>query len=422
MERVVVTAVGIVSPLGLDAPTTWQNLIAGKSGLGPITLFDAVEQEVETRIAGEVKDFQPEEYMDRKEVRRTDRFAQLALAAASEALSRSDLPTLSQEGRDKVGVIIGTGIGGLEFITNQVLVMKERGPRRVSPFTVPALMPNAAAAQVCMRWGFRGPSFATVSACSSAADAIGVSLDLLRSGRCEAIVTGGAEAPIIPISIAAFNQAGALSTHYNEEPTAASRPFDAKRDGFVMAEGAAVLVLERESYARQRGATILAELAGYGASDDAFHITAPPEDGNGAVRSMQEALRNAGITEAEIDYVNAHGTSTPINDRTETFALKQVFGERAASVPISSTKSMTGHMVGAAGAAEAIFCIMALREGIIPPTINHQYADPDCDLDYVPNVARRRAVRVAMSNSFGFGGHNSTLIFRRYEGDEDGTA
>ena len=409
-NRVVVTGIGVLSPLGLDLATNWQNLVAGKSGIGPITLFDASKHE--TRIAGEVKGFEPTKYMDRKEVRRMDRFTQLAVAAALDAVKHSGIQ-INASNQYSIGIIIGSGIGGLTTLYEQIKVLIEKGPDRVSPFVAPMMMPDMAAAQVSITLGVRGLSLCTTSACSSSADAVGVAYELIKRGDADAALAGGSEAIINPIGVAAFNALKAISTR-NNEPELASRPFDAERDGFVVSEGACVLVLESLAHAKQRGANIMAEVIAYGATADAFHITQPDENGTGAAQAMQLALNKAGLKPIDIDYINAHGTSTPLNDKTETKAIKTVFGAQAYKVPISSTKSMTGHLIGAAGAFETAVCVLTIQNGIIPPTINLTHPDPECDLDYVPNVARAAKVTTALTNSFGFGGHNSVLIFRKY--------
>lgn len=410
-RRVVVTGMGAISPLGLDVPTLWQGLLEGRSGAAPITLFDA--SPYDTRFACEVKGFDPLNYMDRKEARRSDRYTQMALAAAEEAMRNSGLK-IDANNAERVGVIIGSGVGGLMTIREQFHVLVTKGPRSVSPFTIPMIIGNMAAGQVAMRYGAKGINYCTTSACASSAHAIGEAFEAIRRGAAEAIIVGGSEAPIDPFGVAAFCAARALSTR-NDAPEKACRPFDAQRDGFVMAEGAGVLVLEELDFARRRGATILAEVLGYGATADAYHITAPAPEGEGAARSMRLALQQAGLQPTDVDYINAHGTSTPLNDLTETQAIKAVFGEYAYRVPISSTKSMVGHLLGAAGAVESIVCIQTILTGIIHPTINYEFPDPECDLDYVPNVPRRADVRIALSNSLGFGGHNVTLIFGRYE-------
>jgi 3-oxoacyl-[acyl-carrier-protein] synthase II len=409
-SRVVVTGMGVVCPLGLSIAETWEALAAGRSGIDRITLFDT--EGFETKIAGELKGFDPANYMNHKEARRNDRLSQMAVAASLEAIKQANLK-IDESNRNDIGVIIGSGIGGLTTLLEQTKVLLERGPSRVSPFLIPMMMPNIASAQASITLGARGPNFCTTSACSSGSDAVGVAFETIRRGDAKAMITGGSEAIINPIGVSAFNAMNAISTR-NDEPQLASRPFDIDRDGFVIGEGASVLVLESLDYARKRGAEILGEMLAYGSSADAYHITAPLETGEGAAVAVQRALDKAGLKPEEIDYINAHGTSTPINDRTETRAIKRVFGDYAYKVPISSTKSMMGHLVGSAGAVEAAICIMVIRNGLIPPTINLVHPDPECDLDYVPNVARQARVRTALSNSLGFGGHNSVLIFREY--------
>lgn len=409
-HRVVVTGIGCFSPLGLDTAITWQNLIAGKSGVDNITLFDA--SGYKTHFAAEVKGFDPTNYIGRKEARRMDRFAQLSVAAALQAVANSGLE-INSENQNKIGVIVGSGIGGLTTLYEETKVLLESGPAKVTPFLVPMMISDMAAAQVSITLGIKGVNLGVSSACSSSSDAIGVAYELIRRGDAEAAVTGGSEAIINPIGIASFNALNALSTR-NDAPQQASRPFDADRDGFVIGEGSCILILESLEHAQKRGANILAEVAAYGASGDAFHITQPDEGGDGAIRAMRLALSKAGFTPADIDYVNAHGTSTPMNDRIETMAIKTVFGDQAHRVAISSTKSMTGHLIGAAGALEASVCIMAIQNGVIPPTINLNKPAPECDLDYTPNVARKIEVNTALSNTFGFGGHNSVLIFKKY--------
>jgi len=410
-RRVVVTGMGAVSPLGLDVPALWQGIREARSGIGPITLCDA--SNLDSRIAGEVRGFDPYNYMDRKEVRRNDRFIHLAIAAATEALRTAEL-SIAPENADAIGVIIGSGIGGITTLAEGVVTLQERGPSRISPFLVPAMITNMAAGQVSMMFGLKGPNYCPTSACASGAHAIGEAAEIIRRGWAVAMVAGGSEAPITPIGIASFASAKAISTR-NDDPAGASRPFDADRDGFVLAEGGAVLVLEDLEFARARGARILAELVGYGLSADAYHITQPPPGGEGALRSMRAALHHAGLSPDDIDYINAHGTSTPAGDIAETEAIKRLLGERAYRVPVSSSKSQFGHLLGAAGAIEAIVSILAIQEGLLPPTINYTTPDPQCDLDYVPNTPRTARVDVVLSNSFGFGGHNVSLIFRRYE-------
>ncbi len=410
-RRVVVTGMGAVSPLGLDVPALWQGIREARSGIGPITLCDA--SNLDSRIAGEVRGFDPCNYMDRKEVRRNDRFIHLAIAAATEALRTAEL-SITPENADAIGVIIGSGIGGITTLAEGVVTLQERGPSRISPFLVPAMITNMAAGQVSMMFGLKGPNYCPTSACASGAHAIGEAAEIIRRGWAVAMVAGGSEAPITPIGIASFASAKAISTR-NDDPAGASRPFDADRDGFVLAEGGAVLVLEDLEFARARGARILAELVGYGLSADAYHITQPAPGGEGALRSMRAALQHAGLSPDDIDYINAHGTSTPAGDIAETEAIKRLLGERAYRVPVSSSKSQFGHLLGAAGAIEAIVSILAIQEGLLPPTINYTTPDPQCDLDYVPNTPRTARVDVVLSNSFGFGGHNVSLIFRRYE-------
>lgn len=410
-HRVVVTGIGMLTPLGLDTSSSWQGLIAGRSGAGPITLFDP--EQVSVKIACEVKGFDPLLYLDRKEVRRNDRFVQFAIAAAQEALEASGL-LVDGYRPEQIGVCIASGMGGMATLQEQMKVFFEKGASRVSPFLVPMFIADMASGQVSMRFQLKGPNFATVSACASGADAIGTAFEIIRRGDATAMVAGGSEAPIVEISIAAFDAARALS-HRHDQPEKASRPFDCERDGFVLGEGAAVLVLENRDAALARGATILAEIIGYGQSADAYHVTLPDESGDGAARAMQAALAKAGVLPEEIDYINAHATSTPQGDKLETLAMKRALGEAAYHIPTSSTKSMTGHLLGAAGAVEAAICVLAIRDGLMPPTINLDAPDPDCDLDYIPNTARRAPVRVALSNAFGFGGHNSTLVFRKHE-------
>ena len=409
-NRVVVTGIGTVNPLGLDTATTWENLIAGKSGIDYITLCDP--EPLETKFAGEVKGFEPTNYMSRKDARRMDRFAQLAVAASPEAVKQARLE-IDDSNQDNIGVIVGSGIGGLTTLFEQSKVLLEKGPKRVSPFLAPMMIADIAAAQVSIALGVKGPNLCITSACSSGSDAIGAAYELIKHGDAEVMIAGGAESIINPIGITAFNALKAISTR-NSEPQLASRPFDAERDGFVIGEGACVLILENLAHAQKRGVNILAEIVAYGATADSFHVTQPAGNGEVAARAMQIALEKAGIAPSEVDYINAHGTSTPLNDVTETRATKTAFGDYAYRIPVSSTKSMTGHLIGCAGAIEAAICIMVIRHGIIPPTINLTHPDPECDLDYVPNVARRAKVTTALSNSFGFGGHNSVLVFREY--------
>jgi len=409
-NRVVVTGMGMVTPLGLDVSSTWQKLINGESGVDYITQYDPAI--TETKIAAEVKGFDPTQYLDRKESRHMDRFVQFAAVAALQAVKQAGIKDIPSQ---EAGVIIGVGLGGLNTLLNQYDVLREKGADRVSPFLIPMMIPDMAAGQVSIMLGAKGPNFCTASACASGSDAIGEAYEIIKRGETTVMVAGGAESVITPIAVAGFNSARALSTR-NNEPKKASRPFDAERDGFIIGEGAAVLVLESLEHAERRGATILAELVGYGATSDAFHVTQPANGGEGGARAMKAALKEAGMKPGEINYINAHGTSTPLNDKNETMAIKSVFEKEAYNVPISSTKSMTGHLLGAAGSLEAAVCILAIQNGIIPPTVNLTTPDPECDLDYVPNTARRVTVSTALSNVFGFGGHNSTLIFRRYEG------
>jgi 3-oxoacyl-[acyl-carrier-protein] synthase II len=407
-RRVVVTGLGLISPLGATVEKTWDALLAGKSGIGPITRFDPAG--LETTIAGEVRDFDPLDYMERKEVRRADRFAQFAVATAGQALKAARLD-ITPDLAPRVGAAFGSGIGGVQTLVDNILSHAE-DPRKVSPFMIPMMIVDMAAGEIAMKYGAKGPNMAHVSACASSAHSIGEATEIIRRGQADVMLAGGAEAGIIKVAIGAFNQARALSTR-NEAPEKASRPFDKERDGFVFSEGAGCLVLEELEFARARKATILAELLGYGLSSDAYHVTAPPPGAEGAVRAMRMAIEDAGVGAADIGYVNAHGTSTQANDGAETAALKTVFGDHAASVAISSTKSMTGHTLGAAGAIEAAICVLAMRRSILPPTINQEVPDPECDLDYIPNRARKASVAVSLSNSMGFGGHNVALVFGR---------
>ncbi|MEW5938888.1 MAG: beta-ketoacyl-ACP synthase II [Chloroflexota bacterium] len=408
-RRVVVTGLGCVSPVGNTVEETWRALIAGTSGAAPITRFDASKHK--TRFAAEVKGFDGAALFGAREARKMDRFAQFALAATLEALAQSGL-AINESNRDRVGIVIGTGIGGVSTLLDEVETLRERGPERVSPFLVPMMISDSAAGMIAIRLGARGPNMAVTTACATGNNALGESLEMIRRGAADAMIAGGSEASIVSVAMAGLNVMGALSTR-NDSPETASRPFDKNRDGFLMAEGAGVAILEELEHARARGAAILCELSGYGASDDAYHISAPAENGAGAAISMQLALANAGLTVNDIDYINAHGTSTPLNDKSETSAIKMVFGERAYSIPVSSTKSMTGHLLGASGAIEAVVCAKVFAENVLPPTINYETPDPDCDLDYVPNRPREARPNHIMSNSFGFGGHNATLIFSR---------
>jgi 3-oxoacyl-[acyl-carrier-protein] synthase II len=409
-ERVVITGLGCVSPLGNDPDTTWQNALTGKSGAGPITLYAAEKHEV--RIACEVKDFDPVALLGRREARRMDRFTQFAVAAAGQALADAKL-AITEANRQRVGVLVGTGIGGLGTVLAEHNLMHEKGPTRVSPFLVPMMLPDSAGGQIAIQFGMRGPNLAVTSACATGTNAVGEAAETIRRGAADAMLAGGAEAAIVELAMAGFASMGALSRR-NHDPQRASRPFDKDRDGFVAGEGAAVLVLESETHARARGAPIYAEVLGYGVTNDAYHVSAPLENGEGAVACMRMALAHAGLQPQAINYLNAHGTSTPLNDKSETAAVKTVFGESAYDLPISSTKSMTGHLLGAAGGLEALLCVKALLTGILPPTINYETPDPECDLDYVPNTPRRTDPRIAMSNSFGFGGHNACLIVGKW--------
>jgi 3-oxoacyl-[acyl-carrier-protein] synthase II len=411
-RRVVVTGMGCVSPVGNSVGETWDALLAGKSGAGPITLFDARRHK--TRFAAEVKGFDAVSLFGNREARKMDRFTQFATAATLEALEQSGLK-IDESNRDRVGVLIGTGIGGIGTIMEQAEVLRERGPERVSPFLVPMMISDSAAGMLAIRIGVRGPNMALATACASGNNAIGEAVEMIRRGVADAMIAGASEAALVPLAMAGMNVMGALSTR-NDDPQAASRPFDKDRDGFLMGEGAGILILESLDHAQARGAAILCELSGYGTTDDAHHISAPAENGAGAAISMKHALEDAGLGMEEIGYINAHGTSTPLNDKSETAAIKTVFGEGAYNIPISSTKSMTGHLLGASGAVEAVFSILAIRESVIPATINYRTPDPECDLDYVPNQPREVQVEHVMSNSFGFGGHNATLVFTKFMG------
>ncbi len=409
-RRVVVTGIGLITPLGLDRKTTWDNLIRGRSGVDYISAFNA--EGFETRIAAEVDDFNAAPILGRKESRRLDRFSQFACVSALEALEHAGLDT-SWKDPDRVAVLVGSGVGGIITLSQQYDVLAKRGPGRVSPFLIPMMLSDMAAGQVSMMIGAKGPNFNTVSACASGADAIGEGAEMISNGRVDIALAGGSEAAVCPIGLAGFSACMALSKR-NDDPQAASRPFDAGRDGFVLGEGAGIIVMEAEEHARERGAAALAEFAGYGATSDAHHVTQPDPQGEGAARAMQHALDVAGMAPEDVHYVNAHGTSTPLNDKFETMAVRRVFGKHADKLPVSSTKSMTGHLLGAAGGIESAFSVMAISESAIPPTINLEEPDPDCDLDYVPYTARRGRVASAMSNSLGFGGHNSSVLFREY--------
>ena len=410
-RRVVVTGLGAMTPLGTNIDTVWQRVCRGESGIGPITRFDSTGYPA--RIAGEVRDFDAAKYLDKHDVRRSDRFCQLAIAASQEAVDEAGLDLEKGVG-DRTGVYIGSAMGGLESIEAVHTVLMEKGPRRVSPMFPAMLLGNLAAGHVSMRFGATGPNNSSVTACAAGAHSIGEAFHTIMRGAADVMIAGGTEATITPLAISAFGNMRALSPQA-EAPAVASRPFDKERDGFVMSEGAAVLVLEELHHARRRGASIHAELVGYGSASDAHHITAPPPDGAGAAACMAAALHDAGLSADSVDYINAHATSTPVGDAAETEAIKSVFKDRAYSLPVSATKSMTGHMLGAAGAVESIFTILALRGGVLPPTINYEHPDPSCDLDYVPNQARRASPRVAVSNAFGFGGTNACLVFRAFD-------
>lgn len=407
-EKIVITGMGTLNPLGLSVKVSWENALAGRSGIVPITLFDTADYLV--KVAGEVKDFHPEAVMPAREARRRDRFEQFASAAAQQAIQQAGLE-IKESQSERVGVIISSAIGGLNTLQDLIMTVSNQGPRRANPFAIPMLMSNGGAGIVSIENNFRGPSLSVASACASGADGIGMAWLMLRAGVIDVAVTGASESTITPTGIAAFDRLGAMSRRNDGNAPA---PFDRDRDGLVMGEGAAVLVLERESYAKARGAEILAELAGYAATADAFHVTAPAEDGVGGAAAMRQALQAAAVNPQEVGYINAHGTATLLNDLAETRAIKAAFANFAYNIPVSSTKSMTGHMMGATGALEAIFCVQAIRENIIPPTINYRNPDPECDLDFVPNEARPAVINIAMSNAFGFGGHNAVLVIRKY--------
>ncbi len=411
-RRVVVTGVGLVIPHGAGKDEVWRKICEGISAVGPITKFDA--SAFETRIAAEVKDFDPTHYLDPKEARKMDPFIHFAIGAACIAVEDSGIQ-FEKEDPDRVGVLMGVGLGGLRTLEHSLQTLRDRGPRRVSPFFIPAIIPNEAPAHISIRFGIKGPNLAVATACASGAHAIGTAFRAIQYGDIDVAVAGGVEATITPLAVAGFNAMRALSTR-NDEPQKASRPFDRDRDGFVIGEGGAVMILEELERAKRRGARIYAELVGYGYNSDAYHLAAPDPDGDGAARCMMQALKDAGLSPDEVDYINAHGTGTPAGDVAETMAIKRVFGQKAYKIPVSSTKSMTGHLLGGAGSTEAAFCVLAIRDGVIPPTINYENPDPECDLDYVPNVAREAKVDVALSNSFGFGGANAVLIFKKFEG------
>ncbi|WP_019122654.1 beta-ketoacyl-ACP synthase II [Brevibacillus massiliensis] len=410
MSRVVITGLGVITPIGNDVDSFWKNLVAGKSGITLIDTFDTTEYK--TKFAGLVRDFQPEAYIDRREARRMDRFCQFAVAAAKQALDDAALQ-IDENNAERTGVYIGSGIGGIQTLLENYRTMLTRGPGRVSPTMVPVMIPNMAAAQVSILYGIKGPTLAPVTACATGNNAIGEAFKLIQRGGADIVVAGGTESTVTDLAIAGFGNATALSTR-NDEPERASRPFDAQRDGFVAAEGAGVLVLESLEHAEKRGARIYAEVIGYGASSDAYHMVATDPEGLGAYRAMKAALDDAGIAPEDVDYINAHATSTPIGDRSETMAIKKLFGDYAYRLPISSNKSMFGHMLGAAGGVEAVALVKTLQNGVIPPTINLEHPDPECDLDYVPNHAREADLQIGLSNSFGFGGHNAVIVLKKY--------
>jgi 3-oxoacyl-[acyl-carrier-protein] synthase II len=413
-HRVVITGMGLLTPVGHGVPASWDALLAGKSGGAPIKNFE-ITDDYDVRFAAEVKDWTPDAVLDRKEAKRTDRFAQFAIWTAEEAVVNAGLKDNSQVDLDRIGVIIGSGIGGISTFEEQARVMVERGPKRISPFFIPMFIPDIAAGHVSMRYGFRGPNYCTVSACASSAHAVGDAMRILQRGEADIMVTGGAEATVTPMTIAGFGNMKALSAR-NDSPATASRPFDANRDGFVLGEGAGVVVLETLEHALKRGANIVAELVGFGQSGDAYHLTAPAPEGAGAQLAMRHALSDAGIQATDVDYINAHGTSTPMNDLNETLAVKKVFGDHAYQLVMGSTKSMTGHLLGAAGAVETVISALVCQTGQIPPTINFETPDPACDLNYAHNQKLERVVNIAISNSFGFGGHNVCLAVKRWVG------
>ncbi|QQG66527.1 beta-ketoacyl-ACP synthase II [Desulfobulbus oligotrophicus] len=409
-RRVVVTGIGLITPLGIGTAPTWDALINGQSGIGPITRFDASEQA--SQIAAEVRDFVSEQWFEKKQAKNLDTFVQYALAAADIAWKDSGL-SITEENIDRVGVITGCGMGGLPTIEEYHSILTKKGPRKITPFFIPRVIPNMPSGHISMRIGCKGPNLTQTTACAAGTHAVGEAFRHIAYGDCDVAVTGGTESVICPLAVGGFSAMKALSTR-NDDPTAASRPFDRDRDGFVISEGAGMMILEELEMAKQRGATIYAEIIGYGQSSDAYHIAAPPEDGEGAARCMAAALRDAGLRPEDVDYINAHGTSTPLNDKCETLAIKKVFGPHAYKLAVSSTKSMTGHMLGAAGGIEAAFTVLSLYNGILPPTVNLENPDPDCDLDYVPLIARDAHIETALSNSFGFGGTNGVIAFRRF--------
>ncbi|MCG8528021.1 MAG: beta-ketoacyl-ACP synthase II [Opitutales bacterium] len=409
-ERIFVTGMGVISALGEDIPTFWSNITAGKSSIGSVTAFDT--EGFTSKVAGEIHDFDVTQYMDPKEAKRNDRYTHFALAAAKRAVEDSGVDFENTD-TDRVGVLVGSGIGGMDTIEKQAKNLFDKGPRRVSAFMIPSLISNIASGIISIEYGLKGPNFGVVSACATGSHAIGEAARIMRTGDADIMLAGGSEATITALAFAGFCSLKAMSTEYNDTPELASRPFDLNRDGFVMGEGAGVLVLETESSAKKRGAKVYAEVAGYSATNDAYHITAPTPDGYGLSLAIRNCLRQAEVTADQVGYINAHGTSTKYNDSTETGCIKSVFGDAAYKVPVSSTKSMTGHLLGAAGAVEAICCIQAINEGVLPPTINYTTPDPECDLDYVPNTAREAKIDYALSNNLGFGGHNTSILFKR---------
>lgn len=414
--RVVVTGLGLVTPLGVGVEENWNSLMEGRSGIGPVTRFNA--ERLSSKICGEVKEFNPEEYIDRKEVKKMDTFIQYVLAATQMAFEDSGLEVPDSEVAPRYGAVIGVGLGGLPSIETNLELLNKRGPRRLSPFFIPMLLANLAAGQVSLRWGLKGPNTCTVTACASGNHAIGDAMKFIQRGIADVMISGGSESCITELAMGGFCAMRALSTR-NDEPERASRPFDADRDGFVMAEGSGILVLESYEHAKARGAKIYAEVAGYGLTADAYHITSPDPNGDGAARCMEMAIADAGVAVNEIDYINAHGTSTVLNDRLETAAIKRTFGEHAYKLAVSSTKSMTGHLLGAAGGAEGVFTTLTIVNQRIPPTMNYEKPETECDLDYVPNTPRKASIRCALSNSFGFGGTNATILFRRFVPEEN---
>jgi len=409
-RRVVVTGIGLVTPCGIGTDNVWNNILSGKSGIGPITRFNT--DRFDTKFAGEVKDFNPEDYVQPKEVKKMDLFIHYALAAAHIAVKDAGLD-MGKEDPERVGVVVGTGLGGLPTIEKYHSVLLERGPGRITPFFIPMLIANEAPGHIAIQHGMKGPNLCIVTACATGAHSIGDACRIIQYGDADVMVAGGSEANLTPLTVGGFNAMKALSTK-NDDPMKASRPFDRDRDGFVVAEGSGIIILEELEHAKKRGARIYAEMAGYGYNGDAYHITAPCPDGDGFIRCMRMALRDAHISPDHVDYINAHGTSTKLNDYIETLAIKEVFKEKAYRIPVSSTKSMTGHLLGAAGAVEAVFSILSIRDQVCPPTINYENPDPECDLDYVPNTARKCTINTVVSNGFGFGGTNSTLVFRRF--------